>query len=315
MIDYSLLNDSQRAAVFDDSPKTVVIAGPGTGKTKTLAYKFAYLLESGYSNDEVMLVTFTNAAADEMSERIEKLIHVRPLYAGTFHSIFLRLIREYQDLLVDCSVLPQGFENFNVLDEDNQKIVFQSLVTKYGLNDSVTTLLMTLYSYLTNTMSAISLDAARRYFRLNADKIAAVYNDIINDYTKFKLSNKFFDFEDILVYMHSAVTKCSAFINKLTTRFRYILVDEFQDCSKLQLMIINTLFDKANGRLKIFAVGDDAQSIYGFRGADASLIQEFASDARKIVFNCNYRSGRVLAGSLGSFVPSSASYRMHLPSL
>ncbi|CAN5387335.1 3'-5' exonuclease [soil metagenome] len=282
------LNDVQRQAVTHKDGPVMVIAGPGSGKTRVLTYRIAHMIETGVDPFRILALTFTNKAAKEMRERISHVIggEARNVWMGTFHSIFARILR------VESSKI--GYpSNFTIYDASDSKSVIKQIVKEMELNDK-------LYkpSVVFNRISAAknNLIGPKKYkedVNLVADdhqtgrpKMAEIYAA----YAKRCFQSGAMDFDDLLFKMYELLATHPEVLHKYQHKFNYILVDEYQDTNFAQYLIVKRL---AAVHENISVVGDDAQSIYSFRGADIQNILNFQKDYPDMVtfkLEQNYRS-------------------------
>ncbi|MCB9354173.1 MAG: UvrD-helicase domain-containing protein [Lewinellaceae bacterium] len=286
------LNDVQRAAVTTTEGPVLVIAGPGSGKTRVLTYRIAHLLQEGVAPWEVLALTFTNKAAREMKERIEKVVGPRAqqLWAGTFHSIFARILRTEATRI--------GFPaSFSIYDTDDTMSVLRAIIKEMSLDTNV---------YNASAIrSRISLAKSNlispRAYRENADMMqqdrAAKRPYIVDIYEKYMARcqrSGAMDFDDLLFQLYRLFRdNPDQVLEKYRKKFRYVHVDEFQDTNFLQYAILRRLVKYPNSPENIFAVGDDAQSIYAFRGATIDNILDFEKDypnLKTFKLEQNYRS-------------------------
>lgn len=295
------LNDSQRAAVeYCDGP-AMVIAGAGSGKTRVLTYKVAYLLTQGVKPWNILALTFTNKAANEMKERINRIVggnQARYIYMGTFHSIFARILRaEAQNI---------GYNsNFTIYDDSDSKSLVKALIKEYGLNDKV---------YKPSTVSS-RISMAKNHLLLPADYAVdramqtRDYETHMPDVSKLysaycercKRANAM-DFDDLLVNIHVLFSEHPEVLEKYSSNFEYILVDEYQDTNAVQQKIVCQLASVHN---KVCAVGDDAQSIYAFRGANIDNMLSFENvfnGSRIFKLEQNYRSTQRIVEAANSLI-------------
>jgi DNA helicase-2/ATP-dependent DNA helicase PcrA len=282
------LNDQQLEAVTSPAGAHLVIAGAGSGKTRTLTYRVAWLLEQGYRPGEILLLTFTNKAAREMLERVNDLLPgaSEGLWSGTFHSIGHRILRRHPEAV--------GFrEGFTIMDREDQEELLESVVARLGFrtNDKrfpKGQVLAELISLGCNTGEILRTLLARRYryFIDLEDQIAQV----ATAYEGRKKEVNALDFDDLLSKTHELLLTNPEIAATYQRRFRAILVDEYQDTNRLQAGLIDTL---AASHKHIMVVGDDAQSIYSWRGADFANILEFPKRYPDSVIHrieTNYRS-------------------------
>jgi DNA helicase-2/ATP-dependent DNA helicase PcrA len=288
-IDYaSELNEQQLAAVTASPGPLLVIAGAGSGKTRTLTYRVAYLLENGIDPRNILLLTFTNKAARQMVERVANLLPVDSsgLWGGTFHSIGNRMLRRHGSAL--------GYSSgFSIMDREDQKDLINTVVAAAGINPKEMRfpkgdVLAEIFSFVINTETPIDALLAEKfpYFLPLLEQI----KDVHARYEKKKKSTNSMDFDDLLektLRMLKEHEEIAAFYRR---QFQFILVDEYQDTNKIQADFIDTL---ASEHRNVMVVGDDAQSIYSWRGANFKNILAFPQrypDAQVFKIEMNYRS-------------------------
>jgi DNA helicase-2/ATP-dependent DNA helicase PcrA len=286
------LNDIQRAAVTNTEGPVLVIAGPGSGKTKVLTYRIAHLLQKGVAPWEILTLTFTNKAAREMKERIERVVgeKAQQVWAGTFHSIFARILR--------AEATKIGFTpSFSIYDTDDTTSLLRSIIKEMNLDANV---------YNASAIrSRISLSKSNlippQAYRDNADMMAqdraAKKPYIVDIYAKYVarcLRAGAMDFDDLLFQLYRLFRENpDDVVDKYRKKFRYIHVDEFQDTNFLQYAILRRLVKYEGSPENVFVVGDDAQSIYAFRGATIDNILDFEKDypnLKTFKLEQNYRS-------------------------
>jgi len=282
------LNDEQYAAVTAPPGPALVLAGAGSGKTRTLTYRVAYLLHQGVQPYEILLLTFTNKASREMLERVEDLTGIgrRYLWGGTFHSIAQRILRVHGDLVGlkrNYTILDQG-EAETILKNVIQAIDGKFIKTK---NNPKPKVIADLISYARNTCRPPREEADERYPFL--DGMAAKIDKFFKGYMQAKLDQQVVDYDDLLEYFLKLLREQPEIRQQYQDRFKHILVDEFQDTNRLQSEIV----DHLAGHHQVMAVGDDAQCIYTWRGADFDNIMRFedrhpGAEIHKI--ETNYRS-------------------------
>lgn len=288
-IDYAVqLNEQQLEAVTSGPGASLVIAGAGSGKTRTLTYRVAWLLDQGVLPEHILLLTFTNKAAREMTERVRTLVQTNldTLWSGTFHSIANRLLRRHASELGYTS-------SFSIMDSDDAKTLMKNVIKSLGLNDKETRfpkaeVLSSVLSLAVNTGRTPEevIEADYPYLLRHLDSI----QDVIKRYAQRKYEANSMDFDDLLT---KAVTllETNEYIRSLySKRFHHILVDEYQDTNALQGRFIDLLAIE-HGNLMV--VGDDAQSIYSWRGADMEHILKFPvkyPGAKTYKIETNYRS-------------------------
>jgi DNA helicase-2/ATP-dependent DNA helicase PcrA len=288
-IDYAReLNPQQLAAVTAPPGPALVIAGAGSGKTRTLTYRVAYLIEQGIPADRILLLTFTNKAAGEMMRRVSSLLghELASLWGGTFHSIGARVLRQHADLL--------GYRrDFTILDRDDAKDLIKTCTAEAGIETKGThfpkpEVLNEIFSLATNAHATIDemLDTQFSYFEQFAAQIA----DLGQRYAKRKRATNAMDFDDLLALWLKLLQENAEVREHYQRRFQFILVDEYQDTNRLQSDLIDLLAARHHN---VTVVGDDAQSIYGWRGANFANILEFPKrypGARVFKIETNYRS-------------------------
>ena len=287
------LNPEQFDAVtYCDGP-SLVIAGAGSGKTRVLTYKIAYLLQHGYEPWSILALTFTNKAAREMNNRIASLcgdLNTKGLWSGTFHSVFARILRIEHDTV--------GFTaDFTIYDSADSRSLIKAIVKELGLDDKVYKP-ATVAGRISEAKNHLILPEAyandgsiRR--RDRAEDLDEVYR-IYKIYQDRLVAANAMDFDDLLLRTFLLLRDHEDIRNRYKMRFRYILVDEYQDTNMAQHRILTLLTDRDS---RICVVGDDAQSIYGFRGADIKNILSFKEEyptARLIKLECNYRSTKTI---------------------
>ncbi len=283
------LNPAQLEAVKHTEGAAMIIAGPGSGKTRVLAYRIAYLMkERGIDPFNILALTFTNKAAKEMRERIGKIVggESRNLWMGTFHAIFARALRIEADKLGYTS-------NFTIYDTQDSRNVIKNIVTEQGLNDKI---YKPNYVHYRISAAKNSLLSPAQYRQdaglMSADATANMpkVGDLYALYNKRCFQSGAMDFDDLLFNMHILISKFPELLYKYQQKFRYILIDEYQDTNYAQYLITKQLADMFQN---ICVVGDDAQSIYSFRGANIQNILNFEKDYPELrIFKMeqNYRS-------------------------
>jgi len=288
-IDYvAALNAEQYQAVSSPPGRALVIAGAGSGKTRTLTYRVAWLLDHGMEAREVLLLTFTNKASREMIERVRELVphDTSALWAGTFHSIGSRILRRHAEDL--------GFtRSYSILDRDDQKSMLNAVITACDIDTQQrrfpkADVLASLFSLIENTGASLEQVIAARYDRFYewTDEIEQVRQG----YIAKKLATNSMDFDDLLVLTVRLFEERPEVLQIYQNRFRHILVDEYQDTNAVQGRMIDLLAGDSNS---LMVVGDDAQSIYSWRGADMALILGFPRrypGAKVFTIETNYRS-------------------------
>ena len=282
------LNESQRNAVLYNDGPSLVIAGAGSGKTRVLTYKIAYLLEQGYKPWSILALTFTNKAAREMKERIARRVgeEARYLWMGTFHSIFSRILRAEAQVI--------GFtSSFTIYDSSDSKSLIKSIVKEMHLDDKTYKPGM-IQSRISNAKNHLVLpDAYASNAELYQNDVNAkvpATRDIYRRYWERCRQSDAMDFDDLLVYTYLLFRDHPEIRQKYAGQFRYVLVDEYQDTNTVQFELIHLLASKYRN---LCVVGDDDQSIYKFRGANIKNILDFEhvfDDTKVIKLEQNYRS-------------------------
>ena len=282
------LNPEQLEVVFNADGPCLVLAGAGSGKTKTLVYRLTYLLEKGIPADNIMLLTFTNKASKEMLFRASNVWGepIVGLWGGTFHHIGNRFLRLYGNRI--------GINNnFTILDETDSLHLLKTCLKEIrpsGEKDfPKPKIIRSIISLAINLGRKTESVVADRYGQISNRYIDSI-NQVIDLYQQKKRANNLLDFDDLLDRWLELLLKDSALASFLGKKFQYILVDEFQDTNYLQHKIITHL---ANPQRNVLVVGDDSQSIYGFRGADVNNILDFPKhfvDAKMFYLSTNYRS-------------------------
>ena len=294
------LNSSQREAVTCTEGASLIVAGAGSGKTRVLTYRIAYLLQQGVPASRIMALTFTNKAAREMKERIQKLVgaDARYLVMGTFHSICTRLIRPYADLL--------GYtRDFTIYDTTDSKSVLKAICKERGLDEKVykpatvlSRISMAKNSGLTPAQYGMNQQLLREDREMRLYELATVFELY---QARLKAANAM-DFDDLLINMLRLMDVSAEVRNRYQEQFQYILVDEYQDTNYIQFLLVKKLAEPQNN---ICVVGDDAQSIYSFRGADIRNILNFQRQypgAKLFKLERNYRSTQTIVNAANSLI-------------
>ena len=302
MTDYlDELNESQRAAVLYNEGPSLVIAGAGSGKTRVLTYKIAYLLDNGYEPWSILALTFTNKAAREMKERIARAVgteKAKYLWMGTFHSVFARILRTEAAALGYSS-------NFTIYDSSDSKSLIKSLLKELNLDEKVYKpgLVQSRISNAKNHLvSAQAYAASSEFFRSDSEAKIPAMRDIYIRYCERCKQSDAMDFDDLLVNTFLLFKNNPDICDKYAERFRYVLVDEYQDTNFAQHSIVLQLTGKHQ---RVCVVGDDAQSIYSFRGANIDNILKFTrlyDDARLFKLEQNYRSTQLIVKAANSLI-------------
>ena len=290
MIDYlSGLNEKQREAVLHIEGPLMIVAGAGSGKTKVLTTRITHLMAKGVDSFNILALTFTNKAAKEMKERVEKILgnnEARNLYIGTFHSVFARILRYEADKL--------GYpNNFTIYDTDDAKAVVKTVIKELDLDDKHYKP-STVYNRISSAKNALvgPEEYANDFYlqqedmRANRPAMAQIYLA----YVKRCFKNGAMDFDDLLLKFYELLKNIPEALSKYQRKFKYILIDEYQDTNPAQYEIIKLLGAQHEN---VCVVGDDAQSIYSFRGATIQNILQFQKDyddVKIVKLEQNYRS-------------------------
>ena len=301
------LNDKQYEAVINSEGPCLVIAGAGSGKTKVLTHKIAYLIgEKNVLPWNILAITFTNKAANEMKERIANLVGevAKDIWMGTFHSICVRILRRFIDRI--------GFDSsFIIFDTSDQRTLIKACIKSVGLDDKIFTDRSVL-SEISNAKNEM-LDPGQYAIRANGDfrkeKISLVYEL----YQKRLKENNAIDFDDIINYTIRILMDNPDILDYYSDKFKYVLVDEYQDTNKAQFTLVTLLASK-NGNITV--VGDNDQGIYSFRGADISNILNFERDfpgTKIIKLEQNYRcTGNILKAANAVIKNNEVTYKKEL---
>lgn len=295
------LNEAQRAAVeYIDGP-SLVIAGAGSGKTRVLTYKIAYLLSQGMKPWSIMALTFTNKAAREMKERIGKLVGndlAQHLYMGTFHSIFSRILRAEAEHI--------GFNNnFTIYDESDSRSQIKAIVKEMGLDDKKykpAAVHAKISMAKNNLMSAAAYESDAAIFEQNKRAQIPEVGKIFVAYVQRCKQANAMDFDDLLTLTYQLFREHEDIRHKYAARFDYVLVDEYQDTNHVQMSIVMQLCQE---KQRVCAVGDDSQSIYSFRGANIDNILNYQRQfqgTRLFKLEQNYRSTQTIVEAANSLI-------------
>ena len=265
------LNDAQRAPTLQIDGPMIVIAGAGSGKTRVLTYRIAYMMSKGIDAFNILALTFTNKAAREMQHRISQIVgrsEAKNLWMGTFHSVFAKILRFEADKL--------GYpSNFTIYDTQDSQSVIRAIIKDMQLDKDVYKYKQ-VYSRISSYKN--SLITVKAYFNnpelMEADAMSKKprMGDIYQEYVQRCFKAGAMDFDDLLLKTNELLNRFPEVLQKYQNRFRYILVDEYQDTNHSQYLIVKALSDKFQN---ICVVGDDAQSIYAFRGANINNILNF----------------------------------------
>lgn len=295
------LNEAQRAAVeYIDGP-SLVIAGAGSGKTRVLTYKIAYLLSQGMKPWSIMALTFTNKAAREMKERIGKLVGndlAQHLYMGTFHSIFSRILRAEAEHI--------GFNNnFTIYDESDSRSLIKAIVKEMGLDDKKykpAAVHAKISMAKNNLMSAAAYESDAVIYEQNKRAQMPEVGKIFVAYVQRCKQANAMDFDDLLTLTYQLFREHEDIRHKYAARFDYVLVDEYQDTNHVQMSIVMQLCQE---KQRVCAVGDDSQSIYSFRGANIDNILNYQRQfqgTRLFKLEQNYRSTQTIVEAANSLI-------------
>ena len=295
------LNDAQRAAVeYIDGP-SLVIAGAGSGKTRVLTYKIAYLLSQGMKPWSIMALTFTNKAAREMKERIGKLVGddlAQHLYMGTFHSIFSRILRAEAEHI--------GFNNnFTIYDESDSRSLLKAIIKEMGLDDKTykpAAVHARISMAKNNLVTAEAYDSDPAILEQNKRAKMPAIGKIYVAYVQRCRQANAMDFDDLLMLTFQLFRDHEEIRQKYAGRFDYILVDEYQDTNHVQMSIVMQLCKE---KLRVCAVGDDSQSIYSFRGANIDNILNYQKQlpgTQLFKLEQNYRSTQIIVEAANSLI-------------
>ncbi|MCF4101232.1 UvrD-helicase domain-containing protein [Gillisia sp. M10.2A] len=295
------LNDAQRAPVLQKDGAMIVIAGAGSGKTRVLTYRIAYLMSLGVDAFNILSLTFTNKAAREMKKRIAQIVgnsEAKNLWMGTFHSIFAKMLRMEADKL--------GYpSNFTIYDTQDSQRLISTIIKEMGLDKDVYKYKQ-VYSRISSYKN--SLITVKAYFQnaelMEADAMSKKprLGEIYKNYVDRCFKAGAMDFDDLLLKTNELLNRFPEVLQKYQNRFRYILVDEYQDTNHSQYLIVKALSDKFQN---ICVVGDDAQSIYAFRGANINNILNFQKDYDNVQMyrlEQNYRSTKNIVNAANSII-------------
>lgn len=272
-------NEAQLSAMNHNTGPALILAGPGSGKTTVITMRTKTLIEKYHVDpSNILVITFTKMAANEMKERFKKIMegkHISVTF-GTFHAVFFTILKH-----------AYNYSANNIVRDDQQRECIQSLLGKYELeiedeNEFVSNILSEI-SKVKSEMIDISL-----YYSINCPE--NVFRDIYEEYQNILKKKRLIDFDDMLVFCYDLLSKRSDILGAWQNKYQYILIDEFQDINKIQYKIVQLLANKSQN---IFVVGDDDQSIYGFRGAKPEIMLNFKNDypnTKKMNLNINYRS-------------------------
>ncbi len=295
------LNDAQRAPTVQKDGAMIVIAGAGSGKTRVLTFRIAYLMSQGVDPFNILALTFTNKAAREMKKRISEIVgssEAKNLWMGTFHSVFAKILRFEADKL--------GYpNNFTIYDTQDSQSLIRAIIKEMQLDKDIYK-----YKQVYSRISSFknSLITVKAYFNnpelVEADEMAKVprMGEVYQAYVERCFKAGAMDFDDLLLRTNELLTRFPAVLAKYQDRFRYILVDEYQDTNHSQYLIVKALSDRFQN---ICVVGDDAQSIYAFRGANINNILNFQKDyddVKMYRLEQNYRSTKNIVNAANSII-------------
>ncbi len=304
------LDEEQLDAVLNSDGRTIIIAGPGSGKTRVITYKIAYLLYKGYSPKDILLVTFTRAASKQMINRVKGVTNadLSQLTAGTFHHVCNLILRRYSKL-IDYD------NNFTILDSEDSKDLMRIIRNEYTSEIGVQkgnfpkeNVILKVISYASNTLKSIResiLEIASYLIEFERD-----IETIWMRYAEMKKQINAMDYDDLIINTLMLFKLNKEVLQKISSKFKYILVDEFQDTNKIQLEFVEALASQ-NGNLIV--VGDDSQSIYSFRGARFENIKDFIELPKTKLFKIqtNYRSTPEIVNFVNEMIPLN-SVKKHL---
>ena len=298
---FDVLNDAQKKATFHIDGPLIIIAGAGSGKTRVLTYRIAHLLNTGVDSFSILALTFTNKAAREMKSRISKIVgesEAKNLWMGTFHSIFAKILRIEADKI--------GFNsNFTIYDTQDSEKLIGSIIKEKGLDKDIyrPKIVRNRISILKNNLITVN-----GYFNnpelLESDKISKrpFTGNLYKEYVRRCFRSNVMDFDDLLLKTNELLNNNPEVLFKYQNKFKYILVDEYQDTNHSQYKIVKMLADRFQN---ICVVGDDSQSIYSFRGANIDNILNFKKDYPDSVsykLEQNYRSSKNIVNSANSIL-------------
>lgn len=289
------LNPAQREAVVAVEGPVLIVAGAGSGKTRVLTHKIAYLIDIGIPPQNILALTFTNKAAQVMKERIASLVNPeasRRIWAGTFHSIFARILR-YEAHNI-------GFtSNFSIYDAEDSVNIIKRILQNYNISNNR---LNADFVHHTISLAKNQVLAPEDFARTVSAPVERIVADIYKEYQDYLHQNNAMDFDDLLVNTYELFTQFPEVLEKYQNRFTFLLVDEYQDTNRVQYLVLRQLSAKYRN---ITVVGDDAQSIYRWRGADIRNILDFQKDfpdAKVFRLEQNYRSTKCILSAADSVI-------------
>ncbi|MBI3235087.1 MAG: UvrD-helicase domain-containing protein, partial [Bacteroidetes bacterium] len=300
-MDYlKLLNEEQRKAVEATEGPVMIVAGAGSGKTRVLTYRIAHLMQKGVDPFNILSLTFTNKAAKEMRERVEKVVgtEARNLWMGTFHSVFARILRSEAPLI--------GYPaNFTIYDTDDAKSLIKAVLKEMNLDDKIykpSAVLGRISSAKNNLIGPESYAADDEIMSADDSAQRPLMHEIYTKYASRCFKAGAMDFDDLLFNTNKILKLFPDVLAKYQHKFKYVMVDEYQDTNYSQYVIVRRL---AAVNRNICVVGDDAQSIYAFRGATIQNILNFQKDygeAQVFKLEQNYRSTKTIVTAAGGII-------------
>ena len=292
------MNDNQREAVLHDTGPALVLAGAGSGKTRVLTHRIAYLVESGKArHDEILAITFTNKAAQEMRDRVEGMLgaRIKGMWVTTFHSACVRILRAEADRL--------GYtKSFTIYDQSDARRMVKRCLDELGVDPKRFT-----PSSILNQISDAKnkLRDSEDYAKMVGSYFERTVSDVYRLYESELIKANAMDFDDLLVRTVNLLELFPEVRERYQRTFRYVLVDEYQDTNHAQYRLLNLLTSRKDGPANLMVVGDDAQSIYGFRGADIRNILDFEEDQKDavtITLDQNYRSTQTILSAANAVI-------------
>ena len=286
------LNEMQKKAVMHKDGPLLILAGAGSGKTKVLTTRIAYLINSGVDSFNILAITFTNKAANEMKTRIENLVGKTSIWASTFHSFGVKILRENYEKL--------GYKNnFVIMDSDDSLTLIKKILKDLGYDPKMFSPYMIRNKISSNKSEFVMPDEYKTFVRGEEDDV--VYK-VYKKYQEILFKNNSVDFDDLLILPIKLFKENKEVLDFYQEKYKYILVDEYQDTNHAQYLMIKMLADKYRN---LAVVGDDSQSIYMFRGANYKNILNFEKDykdAQVIMLEQNYRSTKVILDAANSVI-------------
>ena len=295
----SSLNQQQKKAVKTIDGPIRIIAGPGSGKTKTIISRIAYLIDSGIAPKSILAITFTNKSAQEMQQRVEKQIKLKEQkpFISTYHSFCAKLIRKY----VDKIPLGKFNRNYSIMDATDQKLLVNKIYKELKVSSTLIDIDSALSYVSYCKINGISVDEA---YDNAKDEIENTKAEIYDDYLLHQSKNNSLDFDDLIVYAVVILENNDDIRKLVSEKYQFIHVDEFQDTNAIQYRLIKLLASVHNN---ILVVGDPDQNIYSWRGSDIKIIFNFEKDfpnTKTIYLNKNYRSTKTILGLSSEFIQS-----------